>query len=196
MTPADRDALLPAIASGDVQAFAVWLGHAEPRVRLSLAKFARAIDGEAIVQEALLRVWQVAPRVAVDARGDTLVRLAVQIAHNLAIDQVRRDRRLAQVERAELLQLAPSQIDEAPPPDPLLRTVIGTCIEQLPKKPAAALGARIDNAGHDADETLAARLGMQLNTFLKNFGRARALLLDCLRSKGVSLSLFDVGGAR
>lgn len=196
MTPADRDALLPAIASGDVQAFAVWLGHAEPRVRLSLAKFARAIDSEAIVQEALLRIWQVAPRVNVDARGDTLVRLAVQIAHNLAIDCVRRDRRLERAERAELLELAPSPIDDAPPPDPLLRAVISTCIEQLPKQPAAALSARIGNAGHDADETLATRLGMQLNTFLKNFGRARALLLDCLKSKGVSLSFFDVGGAR
>lgn len=196
MTPADRDALLPAIASGDAQAFAVWLGHAEPRVRLSLAKFARAVDGEAVVQEALLRVWQVAPRIAVDARGDTLVRLAVQIAHNLAIDHVRRDRRLSQVERAQLLQDAPSQIDDAPSPDPLLRAVIGRCIEQLPKQPAAALSARIENAGRDGDETLAARLGMQLNTFLKNFGRARALLLDCLKSKGVSLPFFDMRGAR
>lgn len=196
MTPADRDALLPAIAGGDVQAFAVWLRHAEPRVRLSLAKLARAVDSEAIVQESLLRIWQVAPRVVVDARGDTLVRLAVQIAHHLAIDHVRRDQRLARAERAELLALAPAEFDDAPPPDPLLRAVIGSCIEQLPKQPAAALGARLASAGHDPDETLAARLGMQLNTFLKNFGRARALLLDCLKSKGVSLPFFDAGGAR
>ena len=74
--------------------------------------------------------------------------------------------------------------------------MIGTCIEQLPQQPAAALEARLGNAGHDPDETLATRLGMQLNTFLKNFGRARALLLDCLKSKGVALPFFDVGGAR
>lgn len=196
MTPADRDALLPAIASGDVQAYAVWLGHAEPRVRLSLAKFARAVDSEAVVQETLLRIWQVAPRVSVDARGDTLVRLAIQIAHNLAIDYVRRDRRLARAELAELLELTPPALDDSPPPDPLLRAVISACVDQLPKQPAAALGARIANAGHDPDETLAARVGMQLNTFLKNFGRARALLLDCLKNKGVSLPFFDVGGAR
>jgi DNA-directed RNA polymerase specialized sigma24 family protein len=196
MTASDRDALLPAIASGDVQAYAVWLGHAEPRVRLSLAKFARAVDSEAIVQETLLRIWQVAPRVFVDARGDTLVRLAIQIAHNLAIDYVRRDRRLARAERAELLELMPAQVDDAPPPDPLLRAVIRSCMNQLPKQPAAALGARLDNAGHDPDETLAGRLGMQLNTFLKNFGRARALLLDCLKSRGVTLPHFDVGSAR
>jgi DNA-directed RNA polymerase specialized sigma24 family protein len=195
-TPAERDALLPAIASGDVQAFAVWLRHAEPRVRLSLTKLARAVDSEAIVQEALLRIWQLAPRVVVDERGDVLVRFAVQIAYNLAIDHVRRDRRLARADREELLALAPAEIDDAPEPDPLLRAVIGTCIEQLPKQPAAALRARIDNAGHDPDETLATRLGMQLNTFLKNFGRARALLLDCLKSKGVSLPFSQPGGAR
>jgi len=44
-------------------------------------------------------------------------------------------------------------------------------------------------AGFDPDETLANRLGMQLNTFLKYFGRARTLLLDCLRGRGVSLPL-------
>jgi RNA polymerase sigma-70 factor (ECF subfamily) len=187
MTAADRDALLPAIAAGDAQAFAVWLRHAEPRVRLSLSRFARAVDAEAVVQETLLRIWQLAPRVKLDSRGDTLVRLAIQIAHNLAIDHVRRDRRLARADRAELLAFTVSEADDTPPPDPLLRTVIQGCIEQLPRQPATALMARLDDAGHHPDETLATRLGMQLNTFLKNFGRARALLLDCLRTKGVSL---------
>jgi len=185
---ADRDALLPAIAAGDMRAFAVWLRDAEPRVRSSLARFARAVDTEAVLQEALLRIWQVAGRVQLDGRGDTLVRLAVQIAHNLAIDHVRRDRRLAPTERAQLESM-PFEIDDSPPPDPLLRALIVDCIEKLPKQPSAALHARLENAGFDPDETLANRLGMQLNTFLKNFGRARSLLLDCLRGRGVSLPL-------
>ncbi|HYP98881.1 MAG TPA: sigma-70 family RNA polymerase sigma factor [Polyangiaceae bacterium] len=184
---ADRDALLPAIAAGDTRAFAVWLRDAEPRVRSSLARFARVVDTEAILQEALLRIWQVAGRVQLDGRGDTLVRLAIQIAHNLAIDHVRRDRRLAQTERAQLEAFTPGEVDDSPPPDPLLREVITNCLENLPKQPSAALHARLENAGIDPDETLANRLGMQLNTFLKNFGRARTLLLDCLRSRGVSL---------
>jgi len=186
---ADRDALLPAIAAGDTQAFAVWLRDAEPRVRSSLARFARAVDTEAVLQEALLRIWQVAGRVRLDGRGDTLVRLAIQIAHNLAIDHVRRDRRLTQTERAELAGFSPNDVDDSPPPDPLLREVIVACIEKLPRQPSAALHARLENAGSDPDETLANRLGMQLNTFLKNFGRARTLLLECLRGRGVSLPL-------
>src|SRR6478609_7580844 len=191
---ADRDALLPAIAAGDMRAFAVWLRDAEPRVRSSLARFARAVDTEAVLQEALLRIWQVAGRVQLDGRGDTLVRLAIQIAHHLAIDHVRRDRRLAQTERAQLEAVMSGEIDDSPPPDPLLREVIVGCIENLPKQPSAALHARLENAGFEPDETLANRLGMQLNTFLKNFGRARSLLLDCLRSRGVSLpNLLDRG---
>jgi len=195
-TAADRDALLPAIAAGDTHAFAVWLRDAEPRVRSSLARFARAVDTEAVLQEALLRIWQVAGRVQLDGRGDTLVRLAIQIAHNLAIDHVRRDRRLAQSERAELAAVTPNDVDDSPPPDPLLREVIVACIEKLPRQPSAALHARLENAGSDPDETLANRLGMQLNTFLKNFGRARTLLLECLRGRGVSLplSLLERGG--
>jgi len=196
-TPQDRDALLPAIAAGDVQAFAVWLQHAEPRVRLSVARFARAVDTEAIVQETLLRVWQIAPRVTLDPRGDTLVRLGVQIAHNLSIDHIRRERRLARVEQRELLELAPAEMDDSPPPDPLLREVITGCIAKLPSKPSAALRARLASVGADPDETLAARLGMQLNTFLKNIGRARQLLIECLHARGVA-STFAVSarGAR
>jgi len=186
---ADRDALLPAIAAGDMHAFAIWLRDAEPRVRSSLARFARVVDTEAILQEALLRIWQVAARVQLDGRGDTLVRLAIQIAHHLAIDHIRRDRRLERTERAELAALTPGEVDDSPPPDPLLREVIVGCIEKLPKQPSAALHARLENAGAEPDETLANRLGMQLNTFLKNIGRARSLLLDCLRGRGVSLPL-------
>jgi RNA polymerase sigma-70 factor (ECF subfamily) len=187
MTVQDRDALLPAIASGDVQAFAVWLRHGEPRIRLSLKRFARAVDTEAVLQETLLRLWQVAPRVAVDEKGDALARLGVQIAHNLAVDQVRRDRRLAEQQRQELAALEPETVAITSESDPLLRRLIRACLERLPQQPAAALRSRIDNQGVDADETLATRLGMQLNTFLKNFGRARKLVLECLAGHGVVL---------
>jgi DNA-directed RNA polymerase specialized sigma24 family protein len=183
MSPEARDALLPAIAAGDVQAFASWLSVAEPRIRLSLSRFARLVDTEAVLQEALLRVWQVAPRVQVDARGDSLLRLGVQIAHNLAVDHVRRSKRL---ERANAEAEQEAAVAEAPP-DPLLRQLIARCSQQLPKQPAAVLACRLENRGGLPDETLAEQLGMQLNTFLKNFGRARQLLIACLAKAGVEL---------
>jgi DNA-directed RNA polymerase specialized sigma24 family protein len=182
MTAASRDALLPAIAAGDLQAFASWLSQAEPRIRLSLQRFARVVDTEAVLQETLLRIWQVAPRAHVDARGDSLLRLGVQIAHNLAVDHVRRSK------RAERAALAEDDETTQALPDPLLRERITECVKRLPAKPALVLASRVDNRGAAPDETLAEALGMQLNTFLKNFGRARKLLLECLAKAGVELA--------
>ncbi len=182
MTAEARDALLPDIAAGDVQAFASWLAHGEPRIRLSLKRFARFVDTEAVLQETLLRLWQVAPRVRADARGDSLARLGVQIAHNLAIDHLRRSRRL---ERAQLQEPTTDDGEEPAFTDPLLRTVIHECVGKLPKQPASVLRCRMESGGTQPDEALAERLGMQLNTFLKNFGRARQFLLECLERAGV-----------
>ena len=59
----DLDDLLPAIVAGDHDAFARWVAGAELRLRASVQGFARQVDVESVVQECLLRVWQVAPRV-------------------------------------------------------------------------------------------------------------------------------------
>jgi RNA polymerase sigma-70 factor (ECF subfamily) len=187
MTPAARDALLPAIAAGDVQAFACWLAQAEPRVRASLKRFARDVDTEAVLQETLLRLWQVAPRVVVDARGDALLRLGVQVARNLALDQARSTRRRGAAEQQPEPEVPADVHAEAAPADPWLREAIQRCAGKLPKQPAAVLHSRLQSAGCDSDELLAQRLGMRLNTFLKNFGRARQLLLECLARAGVQV---------
>ncbi len=195
MTPEERDQLLPQIARGDVDAFAAWLSSAEPRIRLSLSRFAAYVDSEAVLQETLLRVWQVAHRVEVDPQGDALLRLGVRIARNLAIDHVRKSERNA---KAEELSYAASGVVpsvQAPEPDPLLRAVIQRCLGALPPKPRLALDARLQNAGGAADESLAEQLQMKLNTFLKNFGRARQLLLDCIRGQGVDLG-YSLGPER
>ncbi len=68
-----------------------------------------------------------------------------------------------------------------------MRRAIAECSEQLPKKPAHALAARLRCDGDEPDATLAKRLGMTLNTFLQNFTRARKLLGECLEKRGVLL---------
>ncbi len=177
----DLDGLVPAIAAGDPDAFALWVASNELALRLSLKSFAADVDTEAVIQEALLRVWQVAPRFQADGRPHGLLRLSVRIARNLCIDHVRRNRTVAMEE--------PAQLAEAlPPPDPLLRKAIRLCMEQLPKKPAAALMARLQSDGTAPDQALCKTLGMQLNTFLQNVTRARRALADCLGKRGVELS--------
>jgi RNA polymerase sigma-70 factor (ECF subfamily) len=180
----DLDQWLPGIVVGDQEQFASWLTGAEPRVRGSLLSFASHIDVEAVLQEAFLRTWQVAPRVRPDGRPDALLRLSVRIARNLAISEVRR-RRVRPSVLAEL-ESTPDVPFEVAPPDPLLRRVIVMCREKLPPKPAQALTARLQS--HlSGDHELAAMLGMKLNTFLQNFTRARKLLAECLAKNGVEL---------
>jgi DNA-directed RNA polymerase specialized sigma24 family protein len=177
----DLDVYLPEIVAADADAFARWLAGAERGVRDSLASFAAAVDVEAVLQEALLRVWQVAPRFVPDGRPNGLVRLAVRIARNLAVSEVRRIR--AAPTEAEDLEAALAAAEEAPRlPDPALRGAIVHCREQLPPKPREAFDARL-GGGDDVD--LAAAVGMRLNTFLQNVTRARKLLAECLRRRGI-----------
>lgn len=183
---ADLDVQLPAIVAGDPRAFGQWMAGAEPRVRLSLQSFAARVDVEAVVQETFLRVWQVAPRFVPDGAPDGLVRLAVRIARNLAVNEMRRAR--MQPEQVEALERRAEAAAEAPePPDPLLRRLIARCREALPAQPARALAARLGDGGEHPDATLAAAVGMTVNTFVQNVRRARLALAECLGRHGVTV---------
>jgi RNA polymerase sigma-70 factor (ECF subfamily) len=176
---ADLDHLLPAIVAGDTQAFGTWVSCCEDPLRRALRRFATQVDVEAVLQESLLRVWQVAPRVAADGKGNTLLRMAHRIARNLAIDASRRNKRMVVSEAPPETPLTPSM------PDPMLRSVIAQCRAKLPPQPAQALTLRLTSSGGRPDRELAQELSMKLNTFLKNVGRARTLLAACLEKNGV-----------
>lgn len=183
MAALDLDRELVAIAQGDADAFARWLSAAEPALRQTLRPVAALVDAEAVLQEALLRVWQVAPRVRPDGKPNTLLRMGVTILKNLVHSELRRTRpELSPQKLAAQIELdSRTQVN---PPDPLLRRLIALCREKLPPKPGQALQLRLESAGAEDDTRLAARMGMRLNTFLQNFTRARKLLAECLRAHG------------
>ena len=183
----DLDTHLDAIIAGETRAFGAWLAGAEPRVRDSLRSFARVIDVEAVLQETLLRVWQVAPRFIPDGRANGLLRLAIRIGRNLAVSEVRRTR--ATPTDGDDLDAALAAASAPAAPDPMLRRAIGECRDKLPARPRQALDARLAGAGGQSDYQLAAGLGMRLNTFLQNVTRARQLLADCLAHRGVTVTL-------
>jgi RNA polymerase sigma-70 factor (ECF subfamily) len=193
----DADEHLAAIAAGDPEAFASWVALCEPPIRMSLLRFAAQLDVESVTQECLLRIWQVAPRVQPDGRPNALLRYGVRIARNLAISELRRRR--ARPEGHVRLEgdgpgtpdTGASEVESVAPiePDPRLREIIAQCREQLPKRPAEVLALRLQAQGGRDDHALSASLGMKTNTFLKNFGRARALLRKCLESHGINLEL-------
>lgn len=183
---ADTDLELVAIAAGDADAFARWLATAEEPLRRSLRGFAAAVDTEAVLQEALLRAWQVAPRCTPDGRPHGLLRLCARIAHNLAVSAARRYR-LAPVPASDAIPDV--ALEPAALPDEAVRSAVAACREKLPNQPARALAARLDDQGANSDHQLAATLGMRTNTFLQNITRARALLAECLRRAGIDLGL-------
>lgn len=186
----DLDVFLTGIQARDAQAFARWMSAAEAPLRESLRSFAALVDVEAVLQEALLRVWQVAPRFVPDGAPNGLFRLGVRIGRNLAVSEVRRTRaRPTEDDALERALAATREADDvtAGAPDPFLRERIAECREKLPGKPRLALDARLESAGGAADADLAAGLAMRVNTFLQNFTRARRLLAECLRRHGVTI---------
>jgi len=188
---ADLDCHLQEIAAGDPDAFALWVAGAEPRLRDSLRTFAAVVDTESVLQEALLRIWQVAPRFRPDGRENGLLRLAIRVARNLALSELRaRARRVGEKELALAQRLEEEAAGPvADGPDPLLRRIIARCRELLPERPRAALDARLSSAGGDPDAVLAERLRMKLNTFLQNVTRAKRALADCLNQHGAGLEV-------
>ena len=183
------DVHMLAIRQGDGQAFAAWLSGAEPSLRRGLRSFARQVDVEAVLQEALLRTWQAAPRFEPDGKPNGLVRLAQRIAWNLAISETRRRKKQVTTDPSLLAAgIDEAQQFEVSAPDPFLRETIATCRDKLPPKPKLALGTRLEGQGGVPDATLAERLGMKTNTFLQNITRARKLLLECLGRAGVDLA--------
>jgi DNA-directed RNA polymerase specialized sigma24 family protein len=178
----DLDVHLEAIAAGDADAFGRWVTAAEVPLRRSLASFARTVDTESVLQEGLLRAWQIAPRVRPDGAGNSLLRMAIRITRNYAVSEVRRQRRAEA--RSEL---AEPPVAPPVPPDPLLRETISACCDKLPAAPKKALAIRLAARGGASDRQLAARARQSIDAFLKAVSRARAMLAECLRRNGVDL---------
>jgi DNA-directed RNA polymerase specialized sigma24 family protein len=182
----DEHQLLGLMASGDASAFARWASSVEQPLRGSLRAFATSVDTEAVLQETLLRIWQVAPRFTHDGKPNALLRFAMRTARNVAVTEWRRQGRADQKEALE--KHLSAELEVAPiTPDPHLREQIVKCRGKLPGKPKEALEQRLISDGGEDDSVLAARIGMSLNTFLQNFTRARKFLKECLEKAGIHL---------
>lgn len=178
----DLDALLPDIQAGDTESFGRFMAQSELPVRRSLRPFAARVDVEAVVQETFLRLWQVAPRFEPDGRDNAFLRLGIRVARNLALDALKKRREQVGLVLEDETGFLPAEVD------PLLRSVIATCLDKLPQQPSNALRARLESAGAEPDSVVAERCSMKANTFLQNVTRARKLLASCLEAAGVVLS--------
>jgi RNA polymerase sigma-70 factor (ECF subfamily) len=165
---ADHD-LMVAIASGDEAAFASLVGELSP----PLLRFTRTLltagtaEGEEVVQETFLRLWQQAGTWQPNGRISTWLH---QVAYRLCIDTLRRRRRSPSVDIADTEDI----VDETPRPDQRLLRVddiraLRAAIEQLPERQRTALvlfhfqemsqadAAAVMSIGESAFESLLAR---------------------------------------
>ncbi len=183
----DELTLTQQIAAGDSAAFGLWVAGVESSLRRTLRPFAALLDTEAVLQEGLLRVWTVAPRFVPDGKPNALLRFAAVTVRNVAVSELRKSK--PSREQLDALESELTALEGVTPslPDPHLREVISQCRDALPGKPKLALEQRLAGGGTEDDTTLAERLGMTLNTFLQNFTRARKLLAECLKKRGVEL---------
>ena len=181
---ADLDIHLSGISIREEDAFVRWMAGAEPAIRRSLARFSASVDVEAVVQDTLLRIWQIAPRHSPDGKPNSLLRLAVRIARNRAIDETKRTNRVIAYESLDQLEREFESWD--PSPDPLLQRLLRLCLAHLRGKPKQALWARLRASG-EADAKLAESLEMAVNTFRQNVSRARKAVRECLAERGVAI---------
>jgi DNA-directed RNA polymerase specialized sigma24 family protein len=184
-TASEIDMLFALVRRGDQAAFGRWMGRVERPIRMSLARFACAVDVEAIVQETLLRMWVLATRHLRDLEGENAsLRFAIGLARNLARSEARRMGRVRFLPPEDLPEVA----EEPPPvPDPGLAAAIRDCVGRLTGKLRVVLQARIERGALQPDRDLANQLNMKLNTFLQNVVRARQQMRKCLEGKGVPL---------
>lgn len=183
MTELDR--LFAAAREGRVDSFEKWAAQVETPVRLSLRRFARAVDAESIVQETLLRMWVLAQDKYRSLEGENAsLRFALGVARNLARAEARRMGRERLLPPEDLPEI---EVHPDPPSDPRLRAAIDECIQTLAKKPLEALRFRLNYGAFLPDHAIASWLGMTKNTFLQNIVRARRQLAACLEGRGIEI---------
>jgi DNA-directed RNA polymerase specialized sigma24 family protein len=190
MAPGDYvnkiDAAFRRAGFGDADAFAEWMSLVEDPLRRSLARFARAVDVEVVVQETFLRMWLIAREPARRLEGENAsLRFAFRVAQNVAHEELRHTRLHPLIDENAVDQLPEFRLEPAFP-DPSLGKAIRECIDRLPTQPKTALNSRIQD-GHLPDRDLAQKARMKLNTFLQNIVRARKLMAACLEARGVRL---------
>lgn len=185
MTPIDRafgSARTP--GPSGAEGFALWMSLVERPLRASLRRFARAVDAESVLQEALLRMWLVAQDASRALEGENAsLRFALRVARIVALEEIRRAHLEHLVSLADLQGDEPS-VDPPPVEDAGLLRAIRDCIERLAGKPREAMMARLLRGHEFSDRDLAATLGMAVNTFLQNIVRARKSVALCLERKG------------
>lgn len=187
----DEAGLAARLAARDAAALReVIARHAAVLHRIAFRMIGEAQEAEDIVQEALLRLWDQAPKIAerhpVGSQAAASLRLGgwlSRVVTNLAIDRLRRTRRLAGEE-------VPDTEDDSPLADALIEAneregLTRALIAALPDRQRAAIVLTYYEELPNAEA--AAALDMNIKAFESLLHRARAALRQAFAAQGGAL---------
>lgn len=176
----DDDALIARVALRDAEAFRVLVdAHGRVPHRVAWRMIGDASEAEDLAQEALLRLWDHAPRWR--GGGSGVAAWLTRVAVNLSLDRLRRRRFASDAE-------PPERADETPLADALIERehvaeATRAAIAALPDRQRAAIVLTyyedLSNSG------AATMLDMNIKAFESLLLRARRALADDLRARGI-----------
>lgn len=134
----DEAALLTRVAEGNVAAYRELVRrHASRLLRLTSRVLRDDAEAEDVTQETFLRVWQ---RAADYSPDGSAVGWLYRIAHNLAVDRLRRRGKLKAFEEEEDEERAPSSAPQSGLMHQMERkSALDRAIETLPERQATAI---------------------------------------------------------
>ena len=178
-SPESDAALLHRFGAGDAAAAALLIERLAPRaLRLAQRLLANRAEAEDVTQEAMLRLWQIAPRWR-DDMGAQVSTWLHRVVANLATDRLRRRP-----------QLALADVDEPPDPAPAaLEAMIGAdrmqaldaALATLPERQRAAVVLRHIEGMSNPD--IAARLGVGVEAVESLTARGKRALTAALAGR-------------
>lgn len=183
---ADDDALMARVAARDAEAFRTLASlHAARPHRIGWRMLGDAAEAEDVAQEAMLKLWEFAPKW--QAGGPGVGAWLNRVATNLCLDRLRRRRFSSDEEvpeRVDETPLADEQMDEA-----ALRARTIAAVHALPDRQRAAI---VLTYYEDCSNLAAAEaLEMNIKAFESLLLRARQALKTALKDA----RLIDEGGA-
>lgn len=154
--------------------------HADVPWRIAVRMLNDVAEAEDVAQEALLRLWDYAPKWQDGNSG--VAAWLTRVATNMCIDRIRKTRRMTAEEDA------PERKDSEPLADAKLeadevRAAVVACIEALPENQRAAVV--LTYYEEQPNQGAADVLDMQIKAFESLLFRARAALRGCVERKGV-----------
>lgn len=176
----ELDELLRAIARGDRAAFHRLYDATAPHLFAVAMRILRRRDrAEEVLQEAFVSIWRRASDWTPE-RGSGRIWIS-SIVHNRAIDAIRREGRLVQLDEeahGETIDESPDAFDLASAGEDAKRVV--ACLETLDEQPRAAI--RLAYWRGLSHEELAERMGAPIGTVKSWIRRGLQRLKSCLDS--------------